>query len=578
MIPAQIPTDGHRPAWTTLPYHVLLQIFVYASHPLHDENMAPTLSIAWLSQIARMCSAFTKPALTALYRNPPIFAMKHNRKDLVQHLATPPAETYVDYRVMVKRLELDATQMASLTDPTHNPSDLASLIAALTTVKEIDIFDPFDRPPYRARAKRVRRWHYPDELFDALRQSEVRLWSWRWNNSFCVGGFLRIKEIHEATTFQSLRELTLTKFAPEKTRKFGDDDDGDGKPTVEELLATALVALPNLRYLTFESCDVVNERLLPLLPVALRSLNIINCIYLTSDALQACLVEHGQHLEELVLNHNQSLNLSFLVDLKLSCPRLEVLRMDLNYYSSLVMSSDNEPIYDYLLAVDEIPTWPSTLRVIDMEYLRHWSPTAATNFFSSLIESSEDLAELRELRILAMVDIDWRQRADFRRKWAARFIKVFARRYVPPSSHLVSLRAYREWKASQSDDIEKHDSLLDMSEEVKGDGVASDSDAPLMARRKQKHNERWNSDRLRSRAQASAHYDETSDSTSVSEEASTADDKPDYIQGCCHTVTFRIDNLRPREDLYDEGDFLDEERSGDEDWTGNDVVEDDYAW
>ncbi|KAF2688714.1 hypothetical protein K458DRAFT_293069 [Lentithecium fluviatile CBS 122367] len=575
-VPAQIPTDGHRPAWATLPYHVLLQVFVYASHPLHDEDMKPTPSISWLAQVARMCSAFTKPALTALYRNPPIFATRQNRRDLVQHLTTPPADAYADYRVMVKRLELDATQMTSSTDPTHNATDLAALVAALTTVREIDILDPFDRPPYRARVKRVRRWHYPDELFDVLQQSDLRLRSWRWNSSFCAKGFSWIKEIHKAPTFQSIRELTLTKFVPDKIRK---SDDESRKPTTEDLVGIALAALPSLKFLTFESCEVVNERLLPLLPAALRCLNITNCIYLTSDALQAFLATHGQHLEELVLNHNQSLNLTFLTDLKLSCPRLEVLRTDLNYYSSLEMSSDNEPLYDSLLDIDEIPTWPFTLRVIDMEYLRHWSPTAATNFFSSLIDSAEDLPGLRELRILAMVDIDWRQRADFRRKWAARFVKVFARRYIAPSAHLVSLRAYREWKLSQFEGAEKHDSLLEVSEEVERDeAAASDSDVPLLPGRKQKHNERWSSNRLRNRAHASANYDETSASGSGSDVVSDEDDKPDYIQGQCHTVIFRIDNLRPREDLYDEGDFLDEERSGDEDWDGNDVVEDGYAW
>jgi hypothetical protein len=136
----QIPTDGHKPALASLPYHVLLQIFVYASHPLRDENMRPTPSIPWMVQVARMCSAFTKPALTALYRNPPIFATRHTRKDLVYHLINPPADAHEQYRVMVKRLELDATQMTALTDATHSVADLAALVQSLTTLREIDIF------------------------------------------------------------------------------------------------------------------------------------------------------------------------------------------------------------------------------------------------------------------------------------------------------------------------------------------------------------------------------------------------------------------------------------------------------
>ncbi|KAF2250500.1 hypothetical protein BU26DRAFT_517335 [Trematosphaeria pertusa] len=576
--PVQIPTDGYKPLWATLPYHVLLQIFVYASHPLHDENMVPTSSIPWLVRVAKMCAAFTKPALTALHRNPPVFAMKQNRKELVHHLISPPEGAHEDYRVMVKRLELDATQMPALTDPTHSVADLAALITSLTTLKEIDIFDPLDRPPYRGRLKRIRRWYYPDELFTALRQSELRLQSWRWNSTFCSRGALWMKEIHADRAFQSLRELTLTKYHTDPPRK---PDEDKGQPIAEELLGSALAVLPNLRSLAFETCSVVNGRLLPLLPTTLRSLNITNCIELTSEHLQGFLATHGGLLEDLVLLHNQYLDLSFLVDLKSSCPRLEVLRMDLKNYSSLTMSADNEPLYDYLLGENEIPTWPASLRVIDMEYLRKWSSEAATHFFSSLINSAEELPWLRELRILAMVDVDWRQRADFRRKWTARFEKVFARRWIPPSPHLVSMRAYREWKASWSDVAEKNDSLLDIPEAANtGQASESDSDVPLLPSRKRKDDEHWTSSRLRSRVQTSTNYEETSDDEdeSGSQESPNAEDEPEFIQGRCHTVIFRLDNFRPREELYDEDDFLDEERSGDEDWNGNDVVDDEYAW
>lgn len=570
-IPTPIATDGHIPAWASLPYHVLLQIFVYAYHSLRDENTEPTAATSWLVRVARMCRAFTKPALTALYRNPPISAMTHNRKDLVEHLVQPPADAHEDYQVMVKRLELDAAQMASTTDPIHSATDLAALITALTTVREIDIFDPLDRPPYRERSKRMRRWTYPDELFDALRRANLRLRSWRWRSSFCAHGPLWMKEIHDDKSFQSLREVTLTKFDPEESRK-----PDETKTTVEELLGSALAVLPNLKSLVFESCKVVNGSLLPLLPKTLLSLNITNCFNLTSDALEAFLAESGQNLEDLVLNHNQCLDLSFLVSLKQSCPQLEVLRMDLNYYSSLMMSSDNEPLYDFLLGEDEIPTWPSTLKVIDMEYLRHWSSNAATNFFTSIIDSADELPRLRELQILAMVDVGWRQRADFRRKWAARFERVFARRCSAPSPHLASLRAYREWKTSHPD--VKNDSLLDISEEMKNnDNDESDSDVPLVPNSCQKRDEVWGSRRLRTRGKASANYDETSEAEATSDASGgDAGEEPRVIQGQCHTVMVRIDNGRPREEVFDENDFLDPEPSGDEDW--NSEVDEVNGW
>ena len=539
--------------------------------------------------MARMCSTFTKPALTALYRNPPIFAMRQTRRDLVHHLIQPPTGDHEDYQVMPKRLTLDATQMSTLTDPTHSVTDLATLVKSLNTLREIDIFDPMDRPPFRPRLRRIRRWIYPDELFAALRETELRLRSWRWNSTFCQRGPLWMKGIHGDDAFQSLRDLTLVKYHPEPSREEEDEDEGNPEPTMEELIGSALAVLPNLRSLAFETCGIVRKRLLPLLPTNLTSLSIVNCGEILSDALSSFLATHGAHLEELTLHHNQALDLSFLVDLKQSCPRLEVLRMDTTYYSSLVMSSDNEPLYEALLGENEVPTWPSTLRILDMQYLRKWDSTAASNFFQSLIDSAAELPHLQDLTIIAMVDTDWRQRAEFRRKWSATFQTVFARRWEPPKPHLASFKAYRLWKERQPKSKqeaphagdEKVDSFIEgVSEEPAKLQTAgeSDSDAPLVSRRK-KQDEQWGSTRLRSRAKANAGYDEESDEPGSEQEAED-EEQVSFVQGRCHTVIFRIDNFRPREEIYAEADFLDAEPSGDDEWNGNDEAADEggYAW
>ncbi|KAL1795499.1 hypothetical protein ACET3X_005723 [Alternaria dauci] len=583
-----VPSDGHKPAWASLPYHVLLQIFVYASHPLHDENMRPTPAISWLVQMAKTCTAFTKPALTALYRNPPIFAIRQMRKDLVHHLITPPPGAHDDYRVMVKRLELDATQMTALTDHANSVTDLAALVQSLTTLREIDVFDPMDRPPFRPRLRRLRRWVYPAELFDALRQTSLRLRSWRWNSTFCNQGPLSIKTIHADPAFQSLRDLTFTKFHPEATR--GDPEEHEGEPTTEELLASALAVLPDLRSLSFETCGVVSGRLLPLLPTNLTSLSIVNCGELLSDAFSDFLTTHGSQLEELTLHHNQALDMSYLVDLKRSCPKLEVLRMDTTYYSSLVMSSDNEPLYETLLGESEMPTWPTTLRTIDFQYLRKWNSKSADNFFNSLINSAAELPWLQEITIIAMVDTDWRQRAEFRQKWTAKFKKVFARKWEAPDANLASLRAFREWKERGGEEEEERvDSFIEgITEEtskseavVVDDASSSDDDAPLLPSRAQKQDERWGSKRLRSRSKAATSYDEESNEESASDEDASDEEEP-FVQGRCHTVIFRIDNFRPREEIFNEADFLDAEPSGDEEWNGNEDDDNDngggYAW
>ena len=161
---------------------------------------------------------------------------------------------------MVKRLELDATRMSKLTDAQNSQEDLKALVMSFKTLKEIDIFDPFDKPPYRERSRRIRRWHYPDELLTMLGDSDLRLKNWRWNSMFCGQGILRLKEVHTSNAFQSLRELALTKFHPEVSRKSSETEVG---PTEEELLGSALSVLPNLRSLTFETCGVVNHRKYP---------------------------------------------------------------------------------------------------------------------------------------------------------------------------------------------------------------------------------------------------------------------------------------------------------------------------
>ena len=77
-------------------------------------------------------------------------------------------------------------------------------------------------------------------------------------------------------------------------------------------------------------------------------------------------------------------------------------------------------------------------------------------------------------------------------------------------------------------------------------------------------------------------YDEESDDGPSSEETEgSAKDEHLFVQGRCHTVIFRIDNFRPREEIFNEADFLDAEPSGDEEWNGNDHDHEDgggYAW
>ena len=404
-----------------------------------------------------------------------------------------------------------------------------------------------------------------------------------------------MKEVHEDRSFQSLEEIFLTNYSAKQEHNDG--------PTLEELLASALAVLPRLRSLTFESSSTVNQDLLPLLPSNLVNLGIVNCGSLTSEALQAFLLTHGSRLEELVLSHNQALDISFLPDLKHSCPRLETLRMDLNYYNT---SSTHYDSVD-LLEEEEIPSWPSTLRTLEMVYLRKWTLGAAKTFFGSLIDSADELPELRELVIKAIININWRERAAFRDEWIGRFQRVFLRKCAPPNPHLASLRAFREWKESQglgsgptgsSMDLCTGADTIDSNEKPtarpsRNEGLSNQSDVLIATRRRLQRQSRvtafgdteitesaeiWGKRRLRSRRKASEDSSEgASDDETDGWKEESVDER--FVQGKCRVVDIRIDNLRPREELFNENDFLDSEASGDEDWDGNDDIENDgYAW
>lgn len=68
---------GIIPPWQTFPYHVLLQIFEYASYPLVDERtFQQTASWTWLLKASKLCRAFSEPALTVLYRSPCLTPME----------------------------------------------------------------------------------------------------------------------------------------------------------------------------------------------------------------------------------------------------------------------------------------------------------------------------------------------------------------------------------------------------------------------------------------------------------------------------------------------------------------------
>ncbi|KAI9814020.1 MAG: hypothetical protein M1827_003484 [Pycnora praestabilis] len=632
---APIKSSGIIPPWSSLPYHILLQIFTYASYPLVDNSFHPSLSLHWLITTSRLCKLFFEPAMTALYQSPPLLPSDRPHA-LLELLSIPSEALSLNYKSKIKRLEIDVLKTLAYSTPGLGWFNLALLVQSTPQLKELELYHTSDSPPYRDIGMiKPTRWIYSEELFEVLEDAKIQLNSWRWNTKFSYHAQLTstMEDIHQTSPFRGLQRLALVNFHPEKRPKGAIE-----VPSDEQTLARALEVLPQLSDLTFITSSIVNEDLLPLLPNNLTSLSIVNCASLSSEILYPFLKTHGRFFKELVLNHNQSLSLSFLPDLAISCPQLQVLKMDLQFYNSHATYHDSDPRFEALLLPGEIPTWPSTLRIIELGQLRRWSVDTAEMFFGSLIHSASDLPYLRRLVLKATLEIGWRDRAHFRDQWIGRLQKTFVRRGDPPSSHLQSLRAFHEWKAQSASKkavygaeesgvtcentgcshLSSHYSITRPSlrrssssrlfshVEIGNKGGPGESDDAFIPRKRRSTRiasrdesiyalpEDFSSQdlprcRRRSRAHGSdldvSSSDEASDEAgsimrshkttngSTKEERSNGKgSKHDFIQGLCSLVDIRIDNLRPTEEQFHENDFLDEEPSGDEDWDGTDVM------
>jgi len=300
---------------------------------------------------------------------------------------------------------------------------------------------------------------------------------------------------------------------------------------------------------------------------------------LKSDIFSVYLAEHGRDLQSLVLSHNKALNLAFLPSLKFACPNLREFTMDFTYYSTLIMSKDSDPTFESLFNADDTPTWPPSIEKIELLHLRKFQNSdAAETLFGSLIESAENLPYLRVLTLRAAIDIGWRDRAGFRETWISRLQKTFLRKSQDPSPFLASARAYREWK-------EKNATNRSLSEnenrrEINGDSTGASS---ATSRRSRRIKDIASDARRTSQEQSIASAEESDSDVQVVPRRDWKQTAAKHYQGLCSVVDVTIDNMRPSEVQFDEGDFMDSEKSGDEDWNGD--VDDDqpessrrYAW
>lgn len=621
---------GKTMPWPTLPYHILLAIFDFASRPLMNDTLQPTPSINWLYNVALCCKAFAEPALSALYYAPPLYPPSRAHH-LLSHLTTHKDTSTFNYGAKIKYVDMEAYSTMLRKYVGWDPLDLGALLSLTPQLRGIALNLYSDsltwRKSGRSRSVAGSKAVYQRSIITALQENKIMLQDWTWNHSLARQShsafpLAQMKDVHMMPPFHSLRSLTLVNYPAGPIEK--------GRPC-EDLLAEAINLLPQMSDLHFHLSSV-NDRLLSKLSHELHILEIVECPVLESSSLESFLGAKGSNMRHLMLDHNQSLNLSFLTTLAQSCPKLELLKADLRYFGTLNATRDTDPKYDTLLLDGERPTWPLTLRSLEIFHLRKWSLQTAELFFSSLTESSETLPDLRQLRIKASLDESgWRERIAFRDSWTEKLRRVFLRRSPPPNPHLKSIAAFKAFKLQQKKgktatrEVKRKSVTRATASNLNKEGTVqaspvkmapqttekdpgeSDSDAPLVhvrrSTRAKPHREtiytQPESPRVRPRASRRRRRRKGSSSSS-SEDSAIDDDgilEPDttqltsstdgretqlYIQGLCDVVDVLIDNLRPTEEQLREDDFLDEEISGDEDWNGDDPVPGDngyeYAW
>ncbi|KAJ6440818.1 pre-rRNA processing protein Tsr1 [Purpureocillium lavendulum] len=570
-------------------------IFHYAARMTARMTTSPDdLAAGWLVHAATTCRAFAEPALTALYHCPVI---KHSlkAKRLSSLLGKPPTDTFCNYRAKVETLLIDIHIVP------HGA--LRHLIQPLPRLTELIIYTPLDQPPYRQLDRSIR-WHYPSDIFRALEPSiplpdgsvekpfPTCLKSWEWSGRL-VGGYVStldsIVEIHQTPSFSKLTKLALTNFqvpslsnlhqvpATEEGELQTYHEDG----IVIDAVAKAILQLENLDHLIFESSTVMNDRLLPLLPGNLGHLELINCWEIKSEDLAQFLRTHAANLRTLSLLHNQSLDLAFLTDLAETCPNLRELHMNLSYYRHHDTINDSGPMYDQALLPDQVPTWPSTLRVINVENVRYWSVEAAGVFFQSLLDSAGKLPDLRHLGVKTMLNIPWQARATMRQEWRDKLEKVFLRPFTPPSVSTTLRRSPAVKTAEKTDRKEKKAPHGPSAPPSRRSGriIAHDQDLDSGGVGSNKSLRQQQSSRPSYR-DPDTDEDEEETSASESDNVSESADEGQHewtVQGMCNTVNIFVDNQKVVEQQFGMDDFLDEEVESEEEWDGDYEDDDDVV-
>lgn len=549
-----------------------------------DESGADAANTHWLLQAATSCKLLSEPALTAIYRHPAIWHVS-KAKRLVSLLERSPTETLFNYRGKIESLHLNVRIVSQAV--------ASQLIRPLTRLKELIFINPAEQPPYRELDAHVR-WNYSEDIFlalqsppaadsEALALLPITLRSWEWSGSLLGGyiaGFKDIIRVHRMPSFAHLTRLSFTNFQVPSLRLSGpalNDPQAIVQTSAEDdevidAIADAIAQLTSLKHLVFESSTVMTSRLLSSLPKHLTHLELINCWEIDAENLAMFLITHGSSLRTLALMHNQSLNLTFLTILAEACPSLQELRMNMSYYRHHDSLNDADPMYDFALLPDQIPAWPSSIRVVDIEHIRSWSKESVYTFIHSLVDNAASLPNLRELVIKTALDIPWQKRAKLRHKLRHMVERVFLRENEDPHDSATS-----EQTSSTHDPVrlcKRKRSRSPRSPVRRSNRIEAHVRGSLHRPRRDNTLQRHRLGRplYREPDTDEDEFDDTELSDAETQQRSSSDLEPELaVQGLCHTVNIIIDNQKTREFPYSMEDFLsDGEGSSGVEWDGDD--------
>jgi hypothetical protein len=404
------------PPWQTLPCHILTSIFHYAYGACREStgiwNPHTTLRIF---PFALLCKSFVEPVLYSVYREPWLYPLSRAQR-LIANLESQTSNSWLNYRAKVKYLRIR-----------HNikysglpPIDFKRLIAVTPRLQGIKI-------------KCNSLWTEYEPLFEALETNHINLREWEWEPVV----FYDRSHVENISGVLCLYPLfhTLERLV------FCDVGEFVFDPQDEAGTAAAVNGLTRLRELVI---NLAHPEALLLLPTDLVSLHLMRCRGFDPDALPHYLAARGRKLRYLVLDEFSLCDLSFLANLALSCPELEVLKAD------FTPSGPSNPSQQKVMRPHEKPTWPLTLRHLEILNLSGWMLSSSELFFSSLVDSASSLTQLRHISIQSsFADGNYLSRVRFGNKWTGRLMHVFSHPIEPPNPHLRSFGAFRAFREKQ---------------------------------------------------------------------------------------------------------------------------------